>query len=159
MALKRITPFLWYDSQAEEAANLYVAVFPNSKVTKTVRYGAGGPGPPGSVWVVEFELDGQPIMALNGGPHYKLSEGFSFLVNCETQEEIDHYWSKLNADAAGGQCGWLKDRFGLTWQIVPSELPGMLSDPDPGKAQRVFKTMLTMKKLDIRKLQDAHDNS
>jgi len=151
----RITPFLWFDNQAEEAATFYVGVFPNSKVLKTVCYGAAGPGPPGSVMTMEFVLDGRPFVALNGGPHFKFTEAISFVVNCQTQEEVDHSWKKLSAGGAEVQCGWLKDKFGLSWQIVPTVLPELLSSPDPEKSQRVMKAMLAMKKLDIRALSEA----
>jgi predicted 3-demethylubiquinone-9 3-methyltransferase (glyoxalase superfamily) len=157
LAVQTITPFLWFDQQAEEAAQLYTSVFPNSKIVKTVRYGPAGPGPAGSVMTVEFQLDGQTFVALNGGPIFKFSEAVSFVVNCETQDEVDHYWTKLSAGGTEVQCGWLKDKFGLSWQIVPTALPRLLSDPDPVKAQRVMTAMLTMKKLDIRALQQAHD--
>jgi predicted 3-demethylubiquinone-9 3-methyltransferase (glyoxalase superfamily) len=150
-----ITPFLWFDNQAEEAARYYVDVFPNSKILKVVRYGAAGPGPPGSVMTVEFLLDGRPFVALNGVPHFKFTEAISFVVNCESQEEVDRYWEKLSAGGAEIQCGWLKDKFGLSWQIVPTVLPELLSNPDPEKSQRVMNAMLAMKKLDIRALREA----
>jgi predicted 3-demethylubiquinone-9 3-methyltransferase (glyoxalase superfamily) len=151
----KITPYLWFDNQAEEAANFYVGVFPNSHIVKVVRYGAAGPGPPGSVMTVEFVLDGRPFVALNGGPHFKFTEAISFVVNCQSQEEVDHYWEKLSADGAEVQCGWLKDKFGLSWQIVPTVLPELLSNHDREKSQRVMKAMLAMKKLDIRFLSEA----
>jgi len=155
MAIQKITPFLWYDHQAEEAAGFYASIFPNSKVGKVVRYGPAGPGPAGSAMTVEFQLDGQPFVALNGGPHFKFTEAISFVVNCETQAEVDGYWEKLSAGGAQVQCGWLKDKFGLSWQIVPTALPKLLSDPDPKKAERVMKAMLAMKKIDIAALQQA----
>jgi predicted 3-demethylubiquinone-9 3-methyltransferase (glyoxalase superfamily) len=142
MPIRKITPFLWFDNRAEEAANLYVSIFPNSKITKTVPYGAAGPGKPGSVMIVEFELEGQPFVALNGGPHFKFTEAISFVVNCESQEEVDNYYGKLIAGGTESQCGWLKDKFGLSWQIVPTVLPQLLSNPDPEKSQRVMKAML-----------------
>ncbi len=157
MSLQKITPFLWFDHQAEEAARFYVSIFPNSKVAKVVRYGAAGPGPPGSAMTVAFELEGQSFVALNGGPHFKFTEAVSFVVNCLTQEEVDSYWEKLSAGGSEVQCGWLKDQFGLSWQIVPTALPELLSDPDPEIAQRVMKAMLKMKKLDIRALQEARE--
>ena len=159
MPIQKITPFLWFDRQAEEAAGFYVSVFPNSKIVKGVRYGAGGPGPAGSVMTVEFQLEGQTFVALNGGPHFKFTEAVSFVVNCQTQDEVDAYWEKLSAGGAEVQCGWIKDKFGLSWQIVPTVLPALLSDPDPEKSQRVFKAMLAMKKLDIQALKDAHDKA
>jgi len=155
MPLQKITPFLWFDNQAEDAANLYVSIFPNSKVIKTVRYGAAGPGPAGSVMTVQFELDGLPVVALNGGPVYKLTEAFSFTVNCESQQEVDKYWDRLSAGGTELRCGWLNDKFGLTWQIVPTILPELLSSPDKEQARRVMKVMLGMKKLDIAALQRA----
>ncbi len=152
--VQKITPFLWFDHQAEDAANFYVSIFPNSKIVKAVRYGPAGPGPAGSVMTVEFQLEGQSFVALNGGPIYQFTEAISFVVNCPTQDEIDYYWGKLSA---GGQeqCGWLKDKFGLSWQIVPTALPELLSNPDPEKGQRVMKAMLGMKKLDIGALKQA----
>ncbi len=155
MAIEKITPFLWFDHQAEEAANFYVGIFPNSKITKVVRYGPAGPGSAGSVMTVEFELEGRPFVALNGGPIYQFTEAISFLVNCATQEEVDTYWDKLTVGGSPIQCGWLKDRFGLTWQIVPTVLPELLSNPDPAKGQRVMQAMLKMKKLDIGVLRAA----
>ncbi len=157
--IQRITPFLWFDHQAEEAANFYTSVFPNSKVVKVVRYNAAGPGPAGSVMTVEFQLDGQPFVALNGGPHFKFTEAISFVVNCQTQDEVDAYWERLSAGGVEVQCGWLKDKFGLSWQIVPAALPKLLSDPDPKKTERVMKAMFTMKKLDIRALRQAYEKS
>ena len=155
MAVQKITPFLWFDHQAEEAAGLYVSVFPNSRLVKVVRYGKAGPGPPGSAMTVEFQLDGQSFVGLNGGPHFKFTEAISFVVSCETQAEVDTYWEQLSAGGTPSQCGWLKDRFGLSWQIVPTALSRLLSDPDPEKAQRVMKAMLSMKKLDICALEEA----
>jgi predicted 3-demethylubiquinone-9 3-methyltransferase (glyoxalase superfamily) len=155
MASPNIKPFLWFDHQAEEAANFYVSVFPDSRIVKVMRYGAAGPGPPGSVMTVEFVLDGRPFVALNGGPHFKFTEAISFAVNCQTQEEVDHYWERLSAGGADFQCGWLKDKFGVSWQVVPTELPALLSNPDPEIAQRVLKAMMPMKKLDIRALKEA----
>jgi predicted 3-demethylubiquinone-9 3-methyltransferase (glyoxalase superfamily) len=157
--IQKITPFLWFDHQAEEAAALYTSIFPNSKVIKVLRYGKAGPGPAGSVMTVEFQLQGQSLVALNGGPHFKFTEAISFVVNCQTQEEVDAYWEKLSLGGTEVECGWLKDKFGLSWQIVPTVLPELLSDPDPEKSGRVMKAMLMMKKLDIRALKQAYDNS
>jgi len=153
--IQKITPFLWFDHQAEEAAVFYATIFPNSKVVKVIRYGSAGPGPAGSVMTVEFQLEGQTFVGINGGPHFKFSEAISFVVNCEAQDEVDHYWDKLSAGGGQVQCGWLKDKFGLSWQIVPTALPELLSNPDPVKAQRVMQAMLKMKKLDIRTLEQA----
>jgi predicted 3-demethylubiquinone-9 3-methyltransferase (glyoxalase superfamily) len=157
--IQKITPFLWFDHQAEEAASFYVSIFPNSRIVKTVRYGPAGPGPAGSVMTVEFQLDGQSFVALNGGPHFKFNEAISFVVNCQTQDEVDRYWEKLSAGGTEVQCGWLKDKFGLSWQIVPTVLPELLGDPDLAKAQRVMKAMLAMKKLSIPALRQAHDHA
>jgi len=154
----KITPFLWFDSQAEEAANFYCSIFPNSKIGKIARCGKAGPGPEGSVLTIVFSLDGQEFTGLNAGPHFKFTEAISFVVPCNTQDEIDNYWSKLTA--GGGQesqCGWLKDKFGLFWQIVPAALGELTSDPDPQKSNRVMQALLKMKKLDIATLQKAGD--
>ncbi len=159
MPIQKITPFLWFDHQAEEAAGFYTSIFPNSKIVKVVRYGDAGPGPAGSAMTVEFQLEGQSFVALNGGPHFKFTEAISFVVNCQTQHEVDSYWEKLSVGGVEVQCGWLKDQFGLSWQIVPTVLPELLSDPDPEKSARVMKAMLTMKKLDIRALRQAHDKA
>ena len=159
MPIQKITPFLWFDHQAEEAAGFYVSIFPNSKIIKVIRYGKAGPGPAGSAMTVDFQLEGQSFVALNGGPHFKFTEAISFVVNCQTQDEVDTYWEKLSAGGAEVQCGWLKDKFGLSWQIVPTALPELLSGPDPEKSQRVMKAMLTMKKLDIRALKQAYEKS
>ena len=155
MAIQVITPFLWFDHQAEEAAAFYCSIFPDSRVLKVVRYGPAGPGPAGSAMTVEFELHGQKFVALNGGPHFVFNEAVSFVVNCQTQQEVDTYWDKLSAGGTEVQCGWLKDRFGLSWQIVPIDLPRLLSDPDPARAGRAMKCMMTMKKLDIAALEQA----
>ena len=152
----KIQPFLWFDTQAEEAVNLYVATFKNSKIGKVVRYGEGPSGPDGKVMTVEFEIDGQPVVALNGGPYFKFTEAVSFTVSCEDQAEVDRYWTALTAD--GGEesrCGWLKDRFGLSWQIVPIALPRLLSDPDPARAKRARDAMMTMRKIDVAALESA----
>jgi predicted 3-demethylubiquinone-9 3-methyltransferase (glyoxalase superfamily) len=155
MATQKITPFLWFDNQAEEAAQLYTSIFKNSKILNVSRYGDVGPGPKGSVMVVNFQLEGQQFTALNGGPLFKFSEAFSFVVNCENQQEIDHYWTKLTANGGKeSQCGWLKDKFGFSWQIVPTAL-GKLMSGDPQKANRVMQALLQMKKLDIATLEEA----
>ena len=154
--MQKITPFLWFDNQAEDAMNFYVSIFKNSKVGTISRYGDAGLGPKGSVMVASFELDGMQFTALNGGPHFKFTEAISLYVNCETQDEVDYFWNKLTA--GGGQpsqCGWLKDKYGLSWQIVPSALPRLLSDPDGAKANRVMQAMMQMQKIDISKLEQA----
>ncbi|PYP96613.1 MAG: hypothetical protein DMD38_08385 [Gemmatimonadetes bacterium] len=156
MASQKITPFLWFDTQAEEAAQFYVSIFQNSKILQVSRYGDAGPGPKGSVMVVNFQLAGQEFTALNGGPLFKFSEAFSFVVNCENQREVDEYWSKLTS--GGGQenqCGWLKDKFGFSWQIVPTAFARLMSDKDPAKANRVVQALLQMKKIDIATLEEA----
>ncbi len=154
--MSRISPFLWFDDQAEEAAKLYVSLFPNSKITSVSRYGEAGPGEPGSVMIVSFELDGLSVTALNGGPVFKLSEAFSMSVDCADQAEVDRYWDALiEHGGQPSQCGWLKDRFGLSWQIVPRALPRLLGDPDRAKAQRVMAAMLKMHKLDVAALEAA----
>lgn len=155
MPLQKITPFLWFDHQAEEAARFYVGIFPNSKIVNVVRYGEAGPGPAGSAMTVEFQLEGQTFIALNGGPHFKLTEAISFVVNCQTQDEVDFYWEKLSAEGEVQCGGWIKDKFGLSWQIVPIVLSQLLGDPDPPKAGRVMKALLTMKKIDISALKRA----
>jgi predicted 3-demethylubiquinone-9 3-methyltransferase (glyoxalase superfamily) len=160
--VQKISPCLWFDSQAEEAARFYTAIFKNSSITKIARYGEAGQEvhgrPPGSVMTVAFELDGQTFTALNGGPVFQFNEAVSFQVNCDTQEEVDHFWARLSegGDERAQQCGWLKDKFGVSWQIVPRILPELVSDPDYEKSQRVFAAMLTMKKLDINGLKRAH---
>jgi predicted 3-demethylubiquinone-9 3-methyltransferase (glyoxalase superfamily) len=154
-AIQKITPFLWFDQQAEEAATFYTSIFSNSKIIKVVRHGEAGPGPAGSAMVVEFQLEGQSFVGLNGGPHFKFTEAISFVVNCQSQEEVDSYWDRLAAGGTQVQCGWLKDKFGLSWQIVPTVLPELLGGPDPAKAGRVMKAMMTMTKLDIHALQLA----
>jgi predicted 3-demethylubiquinone-9 3-methyltransferase (glyoxalase superfamily) len=156
--MQKITPFLWFDDQAEEAVNFYVSVFKNSKVTGATRYSEDGPGPKGSVMTVAFVLDGQEFVALNGGPRIKFTEAISFVVNCETQDEIDHYWEKLSSD--GGeevQCGWLTDKYGLSWQVVPTLLGKLVQDKDGARTQRVMHALMQMKKLDIATLQHAYD--
>jgi predicted 3-demethylubiquinone-9 3-methyltransferase (glyoxalase superfamily) len=156
--MHKITPFLWFDTQAEEAANFYVSVFDNSRIVKITRYGEAGPGPKGSVMTVEFELQGQEFIGLNGGPHFKFTEAISFSVDCKTQQEVDRFWAKLTEGGEEGPCGWAKDKYGLSWQINPTILGQMLSDPDAEKSQRVMRAMLGMKKIDIAGLQKAYDN-
>ena len=153
--MQKISPFLWFDNQAEEAMNFYLSVFKDSKAGKIVRYGDAGPGPKGSVMVVSFELNGMKFTALNGGPIFKFTEAVSFFVDCETQAEVDHYWEKLSVGGEPGDCGWLKDKFGLSWQIVPSALPRLLGDPDAAKANRAMQAMMQMKKIDIAGLEAA----
>ncbi len=156
--MQKIVTFLWFDREAEEAMNFYLSVFPDSKVLSVSRYPEGSPGPAGEVMVASFELGGQEFQALNGGPQFKFTEAISLMVNCETQAEVDNYWEKLTAN--GGEesmCGWLKDKYGLSWQIVPTALGKLMSDPDPEKSQRVMQAMLGMKKLDIAALQRAHE--
>lgn len=153
--MQKITPFLWFDNNAEEAVKLYVSIFKNSKILETRRYGDAGPGPKGSVMTVTFQLEGQEFIALNGGPHFKFTEATSFFVKCKTQREVDELWEKLSAGGEKGRCGWLKDKFGLSWQIVPDALGEALSDPDPEKAKRAMNAMLQMDKIDIEKLKRA----
>ena len=155
--MNKITPFLWFDNQAEEAANFYVSIFKNSKIVNIARYGEAGPGPAGTVMTVTFQLEGQEFIALNGGPQFKFTEAISFSVDCKTQEEVDELWEKLSAGGEEGPCGWLKDKYGLSWQINPTVLGEMLSDPDPEKSQRVMKAMLQMKKIDIKTLKQAYE--
>lgn len=155
--MQKITPFLWFDDKAEEAMNFYVSIFKNSKVGSVTRCGEGGPGPKGSVMSTTFQLDGQEFIALNGGPHFKFSEATSFFVNCETQQEVDELWEKLSAGGEKSRCGWLKDKYGLSWQIIPSVLGKLLQDKDPAKAKRVMQAMLQMDKIDIKGLQQAYD--
>jgi len=155
--IQRITPFLWFDRNAEDAARFYTSVFENSKIMSLSRYGDAGPGPKGSIMVVVFELAGQRFMALNGGPQFKFTEAVSFLVDCETQHEVDELWLRLSEGGATGRCGWLKDKFGLSWQIVPTALGKMMADKDPAKSRRVMEAMLQMDKLDVTRLQQAYD--
>jgi len=153
---QKITPFLWFDDKAEEAVNFYTSLFPNSRILSVTRYGDTGPGPKGTVMTASFELAGQQFVALNGGPHFKFTEATSFVVNCENQEEVDRYWDQLTADGGQeSQCGWLKDRYGLSWQIVPTILIKLLQDPDKEKSNRVMQAMLKMKKIEIPKLVEA----
>lgn len=154
--MPKISPFLWFDNQAEEAATFYVSLFPNSRVLEVSRYGEAGPGPAGSVMVVRFELDGNEFLALNGGPeHYSFDESVSFFIECDTEEELDHYWSALTEGGEEIACGWLKDRYGLRWQVVPSEMSALLGDPDRERAKRAMEAMMQMKKLDIRVMKAA----
>lgn len=154
--MRKVTPFLWFDGQAEDAVNLYCSVFPDSKVLSVVRYGDAGPGPKGAVMTAAFQLAGEDFVALNGGPQFKFTPAISFSIDCKSQEEIDHYWEKLSAGGKESQCGWLEDQFGLSWQVVPTVLGELLGDPDPAKSQRVMEAMLKMTKLDIAMLQAAH---
>ena len=149
------TPMLWFDTEAEQAAELYTSVFPNSRIVEVTHYGSAGPRREGMVMTVTFELDGQEFVALNGGPNYSFSEAISFVVHCETQQEVDTYWDLLSEGGEEGPCGWLKDRFGLSWQVTPTVLPKLLADPDAQKAQRVMAAMLEMKKIDIVALERA----
>ena len=153
---QKITTFLWFDNNAEEAANHYISIFKNSKILNVARYGDAGPGPKGSVMIVEFQLEGQKFIALNGGPQFKFTEAISLAVDCDTQKEVDELWSKLTAGGEEGPCGWLKDKFGLSWQIVPSVVPKMLQDPDRKRANRVMEAILKMKKPDIAELEKAY---
>jgi predicted 3-demethylubiquinone-9 3-methyltransferase (glyoxalase superfamily) len=155
--MQKITPFLWFDNQAEEAMKFYVSIFRNSKVLNVVRYGDAGPGPKGTVMTAKFLLDGQEFVALNGGPVFMFTPAISFVVNCETQEEVDELWSKLTAGGEEGQCAWLKDKYGVSWQIVPIALVQLLSDPDPVKSRRVMAAMMQMKKIDIAGLKCAYE--
>jgi predicted 3-demethylubiquinone-9 3-methyltransferase (glyoxalase superfamily) len=159
--LQKITPFLWFDDNAEEAANFYVSIFKNSKIGTITRYGEEGAKvsgrPKGTVMVVTFQLDGQEFMALNGGPHFKFSEAISFLVNCEAQQEVDELWEKLSEGGEEGRCGWLKDKYGLSWQIVPTVLGKMLQDKDAEKSERVMNAMLKMDKIEIKTLKQAYE--
>ena len=154
--MQKITPFLWFDGEAEDAANLYTSIFENSQILSVMRFGETGPGPEGAVMSVTFELEGQEFIALNGGPQFKFTEAISFMVKCETQEEIDNYWEKLSEGGEKQGPGWLKDKYGLSWQIVPSILDGLLNDPDPNKSQRVMQAMMQMNKLDIEKLKQSY---
>jgi predicted 3-demethylubiquinone-9 3-methyltransferase (glyoxalase superfamily) len=153
--MHEITPSLWFDTQGEEAARFYTSVFPNSQILEVARYGAAGPRPEGTVMTVSFELDGHKFVALNGGPEFTFNEAISFQVSCKTQEEVDAFWTKLTDGGEQGPCGWLKDRYGVSWQIIPTVLPELLSDPDQEKSQRVMRAMLEMKKLEIDALERA----
>jgi len=153
--MQTITPCLWFDTEGEEAANFYTSLFPNSKIREIARYGSAGPRAEGTVMTVSFELNGQEYVALNGGPDFKFNEAVSFQVGCESQEEVDRYWSALSDGGEEGPCGWLKDKFGLSWQIVPTRLPELLGDPDREKSQRVMRAMLGMRKIEIDGLERA----
>jgi predicted 3-demethylubiquinone-9 3-methyltransferase (glyoxalase superfamily) len=153
--MRKITPFLWFDNQAEEAMNFYVSVFNNSRVGSITRYGAAGPGPQGSVMSVSFELDGQPFIALNGGPLFHFTEAISMFVNCDGQQEVDELWTKLSEGGEKGRCGWLKDKYGLSWQIIPSGLMDALKNKDPEKASRAMQAMLKMGKIDLERIRNA----
>jgi predicted 3-demethylubiquinone-9 3-methyltransferase (glyoxalase superfamily) len=155
--MQKITPFLWFDGKAEEAMNFYVSIVPNSKVISITRVGDAGPGPKGSVLTAEFVLNGVEFVALNGGPQFKFTEAVSFVINCETQEEVDRYWEKLSEGGRTNDCGWLKDKYGLSWQITPIQLTQMLKDKDQKKADRVMKAMMKMTKLDIKELRQAYE--
>jgi predicted 3-demethylubiquinone-9 3-methyltransferase (glyoxalase superfamily) len=153
--MPRISPCLWFDTDGEQAARFYTSVFPNSKIVDIAHYGSAGPRPEGTVMLVTFELDGRRFLALNGGPEFTFSEAVSFEVDCEGQDEVDHYWNTLTEGGEEGPCGWLKDRYGVSWQIVPRRLTELLADPDTEKAQRVMKAMLEMKKIDVAGLERA----
>lgn len=159
--MQRISPFLWFDDKAEEAASFYTSIFKNSRIVNIARYGEAGAEvsgrPKGTVMTVAFQLEGQEFVALNGGPEFKFTEAISFVVNCQTQDEVDEYWEKLSEGGQEVQCGWLKDKYGLSWQIVPTILGAMLNDADPKKAERVMKAMLQMKKIDIKGLKRAYE--
>jgi predicted 3-demethylubiquinone-9 3-methyltransferase (glyoxalase superfamily) len=154
---QKITPFLWFDNQAEEAMNFYCSIFKNSKILNVMRCGDAGPGPKGSVMTGTFQLDGQEFTALNGGPHFKFTEAISLFVKCESQQEVDELWEKLTAGGQESQCGWLKDKFGLSWQVVPTVLQQLLQDKDPQKSARVMNALMQMTKIDIAKLQAAYE--
>ncbi len=155
--MPKTVPCLWFDGQAEQAARHYTAIFPNSAITATTRFGPDSPGPEGSVLTVDFALDGEPFVALNGGPQFAFTEAVSFQVPCADQDEVDHYWDRLSDGGEPGQCGWLKDRFGVSWQVIPTELPALLGDPDPDRAQRAMQAMLAMGKLDVAAMREAAD--
>jgi predicted 3-demethylubiquinone-9 3-methyltransferase (glyoxalase superfamily) len=155
--MQKVTPWLWFDTEGEEAANFYVSIFENSKILDVSRYGEAGPRPAGTAMTVSFELDGQEFVALNGGPEFTFTEAVSFQVHCETQDEVDKFWDRLSEGGEQGQCGWLKDRYGLSWQIVPGALGELVGGPDPQKAQAAMKAMLGMRKLDIDELRQAYE--
>jgi predicted 3-demethylubiquinone-9 3-methyltransferase (glyoxalase superfamily) len=157
--MQKITPFLWFDSNAEEAANFYVSIFKDSKVTSVQRYGDAGPGPKGSVMSLEFQLEGQQFMALNGGPHFKFTPAISLFISCEAQEEVDALWERLLVGGVPQQCGWLQDKFGLSWQIIPAALGRLMADPDPVRSARVMQAMMKMVKIDVAELKRAHQGS
>jgi len=157
--MQKITPFLWFDNNAEEAMNFYVSIFKNSKVVSVTRYGEAGPGPKETVMVTEFQLEGQEFVALNGGPRFKFTEAISLVVNCETQEEVDEFWEKLSQGGEKSRCGWLKDKYGLSWQIVPTLLGKLMQDKDPEKSKRVMEAMLQLDKIVIEPLKQAYDGA
>ncbi|HZO96851.1 MAG TPA: VOC family protein [Gaiellaceae bacterium] len=157
--MPKITPCLWFDTEAEDAAEHYTSLFPGSRIREITRYGAAGPRPEGTVMTVSFELDGQPFLALNGGPQFTFGEAISFIVDCADQEQVDHYWRALSEGGEEGPCGWLKDRFGVSWQIVPRRLEELLSDPDRERAQRVMAAMLEMRKIEIAGLERAAEQA
>src|SRR6266849_4387593 len=154
--MQKITPFLWFDGKAEEAMKFYISIFKNSKMVSVTRFGEAGPGPKGTVMTATFQLDGQQFVALNGGPQFKFTEAVSFFVNCETQPEVDELWEKLSEGGEKGRCGWLKDKFGLSWQIIPTALGELMGDKDPDKAGRVMQAMMQMSKIDIAALKRAY---
>lgn len=156
--MQKITTFLWFDHQAEEAAHFYTSIFKNSKIGEVTRYGKAGPGPEGAVMVISFQLEGQNFLALNGGPQFKFTPAISLVVDCQDQAEVDRLWDKLCEGGRADQCGWLQDKYGLSWQIVPGILPKLIGDKDPKKAQRVTEAMFSMKKIDIAALQKAYDS-
>ena len=155
--MQKITPYLWFDNQAEEAVNFYVSLFKNSEILSVNRYGEGAPKPAGTVLTIAFQLDGQEFVALNDGPEYHFTEAISLFVNCENQEEVDELWAKFTEDGEEGPCGWLKDKYGLSWQIIPAGLGEMLSSPDAGKAACAMQAMFTMKKIDLTKMRQAFE--
>src|SRR5262249_6562147 len=155
--MQKITPFLWFDNNAEEAMNFYLSIFKNSEVISVARCGDAGPGPKGAVMTAKFRLNGQEFVALNGGPYFKFTEAISFVVDCETQQEVDEFWEKLSEGGEESRCGWLKDKYGLSWQIIPTVLGELLQDKDPEKAKRVMEAMLLMNKIDIKKLKQAYE--
>jgi len=157
--MQKITPFLWFNGNAEEAMKFYVSIFRNSKIVSVSRYGDAGPGPKGTVMTGTFQLEGQEFMALNGGPHFSFTPAISFFVDCKTQEEVDALWERLSESGEKGQCGWLKDRFGVSWQIIPSALRKLMGDKDPRRAKDVMTAMLQMKKIDIRQLREAYNRA
>ena len=157
--MQKIVTFLWFNDQAEQAANFYVSIFKNSKILAVRRFGDAGPGPKDAVMSAEFELEGQSFFALNGGPHFTFTPAISLFVNCETQEEVDELWTKLSAGGRPNRCGWLQDKYGLSWQIIPTALGGLMRDPDPEKSSRVMKAMLRMDKIDLAGLKRAYDGA
>ena len=152
---QKLTPCLWFDTEAEAAAKYYTSIFPNSRILDVSHFGEAGPRPAGMVLTVSFELDGHEFTALNGGPEFKFNEAISFQIRCETQDEVDHYWAKLTEGGEEGPCGWLKDRYGVSWQVIPKRLEELLTDPDPDRSQRAMRAMMQMKKLDVAALEEA----